>query len=358
MKDIKFMKPILLVAATAVFFLACSEKSGNGPSGFDAAIGGTGGSSGTSGIEGLSGSGGTSGIGSGGTAATTDSSVGGGTGGTSGIGGTGGVSGVGGSTMIDGGPDGSPLFDSGTDVVSTGDTGPATGDAGTYQPCPTNGDLCKILPLGDSITWGVGDVANAGYRSQLFALAVAAGQKITFTGSKSNGPDTVSGQLFPKQNDGREGWRIQTPSAMSNGQAGIRVLIPDPAFAATSGGIPNIILMMIGTNDTDDTTADTMAQQLDSLMSLIIDNAPDALLVVAKITPKSWTAAAVNGYNALIPGLVQKYADAGKHVMLADMNTGFIEATMMSDDHLHPNSTGYKFMADQWYSVIGSFLPK
>jgi lysophospholipase L1-like esterase len=31
---------------------------------------------------------------------------------------------------------------------------------------------------------------------------------------------------------------------------------------------------------------------------------------------------------------------------------------MLGSDGLHPNATGYKFMADRWYSVIGGLLPK
>jgi lysophospholipase L1-like esterase len=354
----KFINPILLVAVTAVLFFACSDKSNNGPGGgIDAAASGIGGGAGT---EVLAGTGGTSGIGSAGTSGSAGTTVGGtsGQGGTSGVGGTGGASGVGGSTMLDGGPDGSPLIDAGTDVVSTGGSGPVPGDSGTYQPCPTNGDLCKILPLGDSITWGYADETNAGYRGPLFALAVANQQKITFTGSLSNGPDTVSGQLFPKQNEGHQGWNISTPNPTTGAPAGIDSRIPSPAFDATSGGIPHIILLMIGTNDTGVSTATVMTSQLDTLMGNIIANAPDALLVVAKITPLTWQTDKINAYNASIPGLVQKYIDAGNHVMLADMNTGFVLATMMSTDNIHPNHAGYEFMANQWYSVIGSLLPK
>ncbi|MEO6095917.1 MAG: carboxypeptidase-like regulatory domain-containing protein, partial [Fibrobacteria bacterium] len=42
-----------------------------------------------------------------------------------------------------------------------------------YNPCPTNGSPCKILPFGDSITEGVKSSDGGGYRSQLFKLIVA-----------------------------------------------------------------------------------------------------------------------------------------------------------------------------------------
>jgi lysophospholipase L1-like esterase len=44
--------------------------------------------------------------------------------------------------------------------------------------------------------------------------------------------------------------------------------------------------------------------------------------------------------------------------MLADMNTGFTSSMMMSSDGIHPNGSGYEFMANRWYAVIGPLLPK
>ena len=58
------------------------------------------------------------------------------------------------------------------------------------------------------------------------------------------------------------------------------------------------------------------------------------------------------------PGLVQQRAGAGKHITSVDMFTGFTPSSMLGSDNIHPNSTGYKFMADRWYSVIGPLLPE
>jgi lysophospholipase L1-like esterase len=208
------------------------------------------------------------------------------------------------------------------------------------------------MPFGDSITWGVGDEGNAGYRGPLFALAVAAQQKVTFTGSLSNGPDTVSGQSFPKKNEGHSGWTI----AQDAGR------VPSPAFDNASGGIPNIVLLMIGTNDVYASSGQSdMANRLGSLLDKIISGAPNALVVVAKITPMTLGGgylSVVKPYNDAIPGLVQVRAANGQHIVMADMNTNFNTSTMLGSDGLHPNATGYKFMADRWYSVIGNLLSK
>jgi lysophospholipase L1-like esterase len=235
----------------------------------------------------------------------------------------------------------------------------ANGDGGgAYQPCPTDGTACKVLPFGDSITFGVNDEGNGGYRGPLFAAAVAAGRKITFTGSLSNGPNTVSGQTFPKKNEGHSGWGISEVTPYSNGNAGIATLIPSPAFSSGSGGTPNIILLHIGTNDAGSFPATQMINDLKGLLDKVITNAPNALVVVAQIIPLGYgTNDVIKAYNQAIPGVVQERAAAGKHIVLVDMYTGFTTSTMLGSDSIHPNTTGYKFMADRWYAAIGGLLP-
>jgi lysophospholipase L1-like esterase len=211
-----------------------------------------------------------------------------------------------------------------------------------YQPCPTNGDPCKILPLGDSITWGIG--YDGAYRVRLFELAVNAGQNITFTGSQMNGPGTVAGQPFPKSNEGHSGFTIDQDKADN---------VLNPAFATT----PHIILVHLGTNDSYGTQPkDQMADRLGALVDELIERAPEALIVVAQVTPHTFMGNEnIDPFNAKIPALVDERAAAGKHVALVDLNTGF--ETNMLGDGVHPNKAGYDWMAERWYEVIGPLLP-
>jgi lysophospholipase L1-like esterase len=188
---------------------------------------------------------------------------------------------------------------------------------------------------------------------------VAAAQKITFTGSLSNGPTTVSGQTFPMHNEGHSGWGISEVTTYSNGNAGIATQIPTPAFSSSSGGTPDIILLHIGTNDSSQYSATQMTSDLQTLLNKIFTNAPNALVVVAQIIPLGYgTNSVIKAYNQSIPGVVQTFAAAGKHITTVDMYTGFNTSTMLGSDSIHPNTTGYTFMADHWYSVIGALLPK
>ena len=64
----------------------------------------------------------------------------------------------------------------------------------------------------------------------------------------------------------------------------------------------------------------------------------------------------VQSYNAAVPALVQARAGAGKHIALVDMHTGFVTATMLSSDGVHPNQAGYNHMGDVWYAALKDVL--
>jgi lysophospholipase L1-like esterase len=226
-------------------------------------------------------------------------------------------------------------------------TPPGDGSAAGYKPCPTDGSNCKVLPLGDSITFGI-QFAGA-YRVQLFQDAVTDHKKLTFVGDSTlaNGPTTVAGMPFPPNNQGHSGWTIDQ----------IKGIVPTPALSAN----PDIILLMIGTNDmySQSQPVAQAPQRLGVLLDAIVMGDPHALLVVAQITPlqNATSEANVMTYNAAIPALVQSRASAGKHIVLVDQHTGFQITTMLSSDGVHPNQTGYNHMGDVWYAAIRDVLP-
>jgi lysophospholipase L1-like esterase len=195
------------------------------------------------------------------------------------------------------------------------------------------------LPFGDSITYGLGFAGS--YRVELFDKATMAGQHITFLGSLMNGPAMVAGMTFPKQNEGHSGWKIDQ----------MLPLIPMPALQV----IPDVILVMIGTNDVvqNDNLANA-PMRLGALLDKLIGAAPNALLVVATLTPLSSGNSGVQTYNAALPAVIKQRADAGKHVQLVDMFTGFPSSELA--DGVHPNQQGSARMAGVWYAAIGSLF--
>jgi lysophospholipase L1-like esterase len=163
---------------------------------------------------------------------------------------------------------------------------------------------------------------------------------MTFVGSQMAGPAMVDGKPFPSNNEGYSGWTIMQVDG----------LVPMPAF----NGAPSIVLLHIGTNDMYGAMPATAPDRLATLIDHIIAAAPNALLVVAKIIPLASGGSAVDTFNAAIPAIVQKRADAGKHILLVDQFTGFPTSELA--DGVHPNAQGYSRMADKWYAAIASDL--
>lgn len=222
-----------------------------------------------------------------------------------------------------------------------------------FNPCPTDGSACKVMPLGDSITDGIGSQAGGGggYRVELFRQAVADGHEITFVGTRpANGPNMVAGQAFPRNHEGLSGDSIQgTGNRAAN------------AVPATT---PDIILLHIGTNNLGGNgVPQGVPGQLATLVDQLIEDAPDALIVVAQLIPTTQAQRTQNtqAYNATIPELVQSRAAQGKHVVMVDMFDAFTSnpggVNPLMNDFLHPNVAGYVVMAQTWYDAIESFLP-
>jgi lysophospholipase L1-like esterase len=220
-----------------------------------------------------------------------------------------------------------------------------------FQPCPTDGSACKIMPLGDSITFGLQSSTGGGYRVELFRKTLADRHPITFVGRQATGPNMLDGQVFPRNNEGYSGATIAT----GGNQLANRV---DAAFAANP---PDIVLLHIGTNNLYQGLGQGVTDQLGALIDQIISDAPDALVVVAQITPLGSATNGVQAYNAAIPAIVQQRVDAGKHLLLVNMSSAFAAAntnvSALLADGVHPNDQGYAIMAQTWYDAIESVLP-
>lgn len=330
--------------------------TGNGVSGSDGASTGSGGTkNGDGGAIGGAGTAGTGRAGSGGASTGGEAGIGGAAGmtGAAGASGAAGRGAMGGSTTGSGGDRG------GAGGAAAGGTSGAAGANG-YMPCPlTPGSACAILPLGDSITEGYLPTGGlGGYRVELFSQAVLGGKDITFVGSQTstNAPNTVQNRPFPKQHEGHDGYTI----AGGSGSSGISGSITDQAMASYH---PNIVLLMIGTNDVNGNIDVANAPtRLGTLIDELTTDSPSALVVVASVIPiASGNNSKAMAYNAAIPGLVSTRAAAGKHVIFVDNYAAFVKdpnyQTSEMSNYLHPNTTGYAILGDAFYGAIGAHLP-
>lgn len=207
------------------------------------------------------------------------------------------------------------------------------------QPTAVARASVRVMPLGDSITYGVGSTTRGGYRVKLWQDCATAHLRVTFVGSQVAGP----GSLPSRENEGHPGWRINQISG--------RVVRWLKTYQ------PQVILLQIGTNDiVFNDHVSTAPQRLRSLLLQISATLPTAKIIVAQITPlrkPGWNAE-VQTYNAQIPAMVTSLADQGIHVSYVDM----YHAVPMSDlnDGIHPNDSGYAAMATVWYKGLRAVL--
>ena len=193
---------------------------------------------------------------------------------------------------------------------------------------PANLNL-RIMPLGDSITFGIGSSHRGSYRLDLYKKLTAAGAKVDYIGSQR------AGNFEKPQNEGWSGFTIAQISSMAD---------------RSIKGKPNVILLMAGTNDIAWAgNKPTAPDRLGSLIDKLVTEAPNAVLLVATLTPLAKGSKDVDIYNSAIPKVVSARAEKGKKVAVVSM-----AAVQTNDlkDGVHPNDAGYTKMADAWFRGI------
>lgn len=188
----------------------------------------------------------------------------------------------------------------------------------------------RILPLGDSITWGYRSSDGNGYRQDL--LNMLSGNPVQYVGSQH------SGNMADNFNEGHPGAVISQ--------------IADYASLSLPGR-PNIVLLMAGTNDCNKPEDPAGAPaRLGSLIDKCIAAYPDAVIIVAQLTPiaSATSQANVDNFNAAVPGVVASRLSQGAHILTVNMGA-FVTVGEL-DDGLHPNDAGYANMATAWFGAL------
>jgi autotransporter-associated beta strand protein len=242
--------------------------------------------------------------------------------------------------------------------------GPTTVSGGTLRLAVPTGlpANLKIMPLGDSITYGFNGT-NAGYRGLLYSALSPVAPNFQYVGSSVVNPGSLpASPVDQRHNEGHSSYTINDVSNNLDGFDNARFLqYGGPERNPNGGhwfdGIPNIrdpiypdvITMMIGTNDVTNLTG--IDTRLQDLIAKITTMRPSAKLLVAKISPLPDFQAAMETYNGIVENQVAGFQAAGKQVYLVDMRTGF-PANGLDPDRVHPNDIGFTFMTSRWYDGI------
>ncbi|KAK1564180.1 GDSL-like Lipase/Acylhydrolase [Colletotrichum navitas] len=223
----------------------------------------------------------------------------------------------------------------------------AAGDVLEYKSTPPgqvikDGVKLRILPVGDSITYGFESSDGNGYRLQLAEDLLA--NDVVFAGTLHSGNMT----------DGYyAAWPGKTIQYIADNVG--------PSLAQR----PNIILLHAGTNDMNRNRIISVegndpagaADRLGGLVDQMIAACPDATILVAQIinTCLANQEPATTQFQKLIPSVVDERRNAGHHVLAVDFAS--LGDAILRADCVHPTDGGYRIMGDYWYDFITQ-IPK
>lgn len=205
----------------------------------------------------------------------------------------------------------------------------------TFTPSATatSQPLCfRIMPLGDSITFGEPDIGYGGYRNLLGTLLTKDGYIIDFVGSQQNG----IGVIPDPENEGHPGWKISNIQNAIDSQGWLEIYQPD------------IILLHIGTNDIRVGYAVYAPEHLAALLDDILLRLPETHVIVAMIIP-FWSGP-IDGHLAYNAAITDIAASRGPRVSVVDMQSILLTGDFA--DAYHPNAQGYDKMARAWETAI------
>ena len=226
----------------------------------------------------------------------------------------------------------------------------------------TSAHPLKIMAVGDSITDDC--EVNGAWRLYLQPLLETNGYAFTFVGRESSNP---AGRFTKTNHEGMCGAVIAPPGVFAaHGYATTNTYLQRTVADALTNATPDLVLILIGANDIGRGRDPwlTATNDMPHLLDLIFSNAPNANILLAKIT--TLQNAIINGlnygayalnvpiYNAALQGVVNQRRAAGQNVFLADMFSVVNYSTMFNGDHLHPNAAGLQVVASEWLTRIKS----
>lgn len=235
---------------------------------------------------------------------------------------------------------------------------------------PATKDTVKIMSMGDSITHGYINGDN-GYRKYLYhQLVDNKGYVIDMVGSNNTGwtpsynfsDGTYS---YDPQHEGYSGYTIKS----YGGRTGLLDTIKNNNTVKNND--PDIVILMIGTNDILDTyDISNIGSRLEELADFIYAQKSDVKLIIMSPPPidssiESWVPdqttvnASLSTCKTAVQNLVKAKKAEGKSCEFVDINKLFndqADYTVYLNDYCHPNESGYELMGNYLATVVDNYL--
>lgn len=204
----------------------------------------------------------------------------------------------------------------------------------------------RLMPLGDSITFGYGDEKNGGYRGPLGRLLADAGYAIDFVGTQSDGA------IAQPRHEGHSGWCADQ--------------VREDVYGWLTANPPDVILLHIGTNSISrEDGAEAVAGEIDGILNEIdrYERAAGtaATVVLAQIVNRRDSEALAEEttrLNACLASLAAGRLASGDRLMVANVEEALAyPADLFFDDYpVHPNASGYVRIAQVWFDAVARLL--
>ncbi|MEW6054964.1 MAG: GDSL-type esterase/lipase family protein, partial [Nitrospirota bacterium] len=209
----------------------------------------------------------------------------------------------------------------------------------------------RIMPLGDSITFGYGEIPSTdlitGYRQPLYQALINADHYVDFSGGIYAGQSVVP--LFDFDHEGHGGWgakRVRPPYG-----GGIAPYIQ--SFLAANPS--DIILLHIGTNDISD-NAENPADVMEILSNIDLVSQDITVILARIISRNDGKALQTTQFNNAVEAAARVRIANGDKIIIVNQE-GALNYSVDMWDMLHPNNAGYGKMANVWFDTLHGILP-
>jgi lysophospholipase L1-like esterase len=197
------------------------------------------------------------------------------------------------------------------------------------------------MPLGASITYGMGSSDNNGYRAELRSMLLSTTTNLPHAVSVNMVGSRRNGAMIDNDVEGWSGYRIDQVHAVAKASV--------PAWK------PNLVLVNAGTNDAaQNHDVPHAGERMEQMLADVWALSPRAtvLLSTLLLNTNEDTERNVVEINEQYAKLVEKLREEGRRIVLVDMHGP--EGPLAEDlpDNTHPSNEGYRKMARLWYKGI------
>ncbi|RYG35965.1 hypothetical protein EON81_11165 [bacterium] len=214
------------------------------------------------------------------------------------------------------------------------------------------GGQLRVLPLGDSITYGSRGI-NGGYRLPL-ERDLSPLVNFRFVGSITGN----SIDMKYKNHEGHPGWTITDYLGETRRPTGGRFVGGScPVANFVKSARPDVVLLMIGTNDGAIPQAE-FERRYRRMLGYIYQAAPNAGVVFALTLTKDKNdnGAFIRASHAAGKKVAAEFALQGRSIIVVNPSVGFNPATMTTDG-IHPSKAGYEQLSRSFLAGLTLMYP-